>query len=80
MIPQEELNRLLSQATTEIENFSFGKLNNDNNTEIAELYFTRADIYLAMKKYRTLYKTGIMKTILKSLYIFTICNMQYYIN
>ncbi len=52
MIPEEELNRLLSQATIEIESFSKKKQNYDNHTELAELYFARADIYMAMKNYR----------------------------
>jgi len=52
MIPSEELNRLLTQATIEIEAFMKQKMNFDNHTELAELFFARADIHLAMKNYR----------------------------
>jgi len=52
MIPQEELNRLQTQATTDIEAFMKNKLSFDNHTELAELYFHRADIHLAMKNYK----------------------------
>ncbi len=51
MIPTEELNRLLSQATKQIETFTKKQLSFDNHTELAELYFTRADIHMAMKNY-----------------------------
>jgi len=52
MIPREELNRLLTQATKDIENFTKQKLSFDNHTELAELYFNKADIQLAMKNYK----------------------------
>ena len=52
MIPQEELERLLSQATKAIDKQSRQKMSFDNHTILAELYFNRADIHLTMKNYR----------------------------
>ncbi len=52
MIPTEELNRLLTQATTEIEIFMKQKMSYDNHSDLAELFFNRADIHLAMKNYK----------------------------
>jgi len=52
MIPTEELNRLLTQATIDIEAFMKEHLSFDNHTELAELFFARADVHLAMKNYR----------------------------
>jgi len=54
-IPKEELDRLLTQATKEIETFSKTQLSYDNHTELAELFFARADIYLAQKNYKAAY-------------------------
>lgn len=52
MIPTEELNRLLTQATTEIEIFMKQKMSYENHSDLAELFFNRADIHLAMKNYK----------------------------
>ncbi len=51
-ISKEELNRLLNQATIEIEELSGANLSFRNHTDLAELYFSRADIHLAMKNYK----------------------------
>ena len=52
MIPQEELNRLLTQATIDIEAFMKRNKSFDGHPELAELFFTRGDIYFAMKNYK----------------------------
>lgn len=52
MIPTEELNRLLTQATIEIEAFMKRKSGFEAHTDLAELFFSRADIHFAMKNYK----------------------------
>lgn len=51
MIPQEEITRLISQATKDIENFRKTHRGFDSHMDLAELFFARADIYLASKEY-----------------------------
>ena len=52
MIPLEELKRLLTQATIDIEAFMKNNLEYDNHSELANLFFARADIHFTMKNYQ----------------------------
>jgi len=49
MLTLQKLNQLIAIATHEIENY---KPTDDGQFVMAELYFNRAEIYVAAKKYR----------------------------
>ena len=53
MISKNELESLLKEATLKIDQTMSSGVSFDSHADIAELFFERGDIYLAMKQYKS---------------------------
>ena len=51
MISNEQLNQMLEQASQALENRLSRKFSYNDHSQLAELYFSRAEIHLAAKNY-----------------------------